>query len=99
MAGWLAALCLASAAAAQIPAATAETSPPTPSMAASGDALRDEIARKRAALQSDFAILRRKLEAAAQSETYADRDALLREVDSLRQLERLYGQQLALCGV
>lgn len=85
------------AAAAQVPSsvATADVSKPTPSMA-SADAVREEIARKRTALQGDFATLRQKLEAAAQADTYADRDSLLQEVDALRQLERLYGQEVAL---
>jgi potassium-dependent mechanosensitive channel len=72
-----------------------ESSPPTPSMASTAG-LGGEIAAKRAALQAEFAALRQRLEAASQSDSYADRGSLLQEVDLLRQLERLYGQQTAL---
>jgi len=81
-----------------LPAAQEGAEPAMPTMA-SAASLQDEIARKRAALQTEFAELRRRLEEASRAETYADRDALLKEVDSLRQLERLYGQQAALAQI
>src|SRR5262249_3753696 len=75
----------------QLGAPAPSVAEPAPTMA-SAATLHDEIAAKRLALQSDFADLRRRLELASRSQTYADRDALLREVDLLRELERLYGQ-------
>src|SRR5262245_26732130 len=69
-------------------APAASVAEPAPTMA-SAATLQDEIAAKRQVLQSDFADLRRRLELASRSQTYADRDALLREVDLLRELEQL----------
>jgi small-conductance mechanosensitive channel len=73
--------------------------PATTPLSANAAALQQEIVRKRASLQAEFDVLRGKLETAAQSETYVNREALQEEVSALRQIERAYGQQAAIVAL